>query len=130
MYRIVGWIASYRPDWIVSYRLDQKTLYFMRWLVTGWMGLTGRMEWMGHWWDGGGTGVGRTDVSIHRNGSATMGAGTGAPPLAIDRRQDMGRGVWRQLCQCCKDADYLCQRSKIIQIECTGIGTKTKYKIV
>ena len=43
-YHIVGWI--------ILYRLDQETLAFMRWLVTGWMG---RMVWMGHWWDGGGT---------------------------------------------------------------------------
>ena len=56
-----------------------------------------------------GTGVGRRGVSTRQNGSATMGAGTGVPPL---------------------HAEYLSQRSKIIQIECTRIGTNTYHKIV
>ena len=49
-YRI-GWIVLYQLYRIVSAGLYQETLAFMRWLVTGWMG---RMDWMGHWWDGGG----------------------------------------------------------------------------
>ena len=55
LYHIVGWIVSYRLDWIVLCRLDQETLAFMRWLVTGWMGRMGQMGRTGHWWDGGGT---------------------------------------------------------------------------
>ena len=54
-YRIVDWIVSYRLDWIVSSWLDQETLAFMRWLITGCMGRMGRMDWMGRWWDGDGT---------------------------------------------------------------------------
>ena len=62
------WIVLYWLDWIVSYfylivsyRLDQETLDFARWLVTAWMGWMGwikwmgRMDWMGCWWDRGGT---------------------------------------------------------------------------
>ena len=41
----------------------------------------GQMDWMVRWWDVGGTGVGWTDVRTPQNGSATIGAGTGAPPL-------------------------------------------------
>ena len=52
-----------------------------------------------------------------------MSARTGAPPLDLGRRRDVRSGSWHQLCQCCKDAEYLCQRSKIIQIECTEIRT-------
>ena len=92
----------------------------MRWLVSAWMG---QMDWMGHWWDGGGTGVGRANVSTRWNGSATMGTGTGAPPLALEGRRAMRSGSWHQFFRCCKDAEYLCWRSKIIQIECTQIRT-------
>ena len=51
-YRIV-WIALYRRlnrmvsaglDRILSYRLDQETLDFMRWRVNAWMGRMGRMD--------------------------------------------------------------------------------------
>ena len=91
------------------------------WLLPGWDG------WYG--WDGctgwgvGGTGVGWTDVSRWRTRSATIGARTGAPQLALGRRRAMWSGSWHELCQCCKDAEYLCQRSKIIQIECPEIRT-------
>ena len=71
------------------------------------------------------TGVGRTDVSTRRNVSAAMGDGTGAQPLALEGRRAMGSGGWHQLCRGCKDAEYLCRRGKIIQIECTQIGTNT-----
>ena len=99
----IGWIVSYcRLDRILSYRLDQETLAFMRWLVTAWMG---RMDWMGRWWDG------RTLAP----------AGTGGPPLALEGLRAMGSGRWYQLRRGCKDAEYLCQRS--IQIECTQIRT-------
>ena len=43
----IGWIGSYHIGWIVSGNTG-----FTRWLATGWMG---RMDWMGCWWDGGGT---------------------------------------------------------------------------
>ena len=58
-----------RLDRIVLAGSYQETLAFMLLLVTGCMGR------MGRWWGGG------TDVSRRRNGSATIGAGTGAPPL-------------------------------------------------
>ena len=63
-------------DWIVSYRLDQETLAFMRWLVTGWvgrMGRMGRMDWMG--------------VSVGRrwDGLTLALARTGAPPWAPEQ---------------------------------------------
>ena len=51
--------------------------------------------WTG--WGVGGTGVGRTDVITLRNGSATMGAEIGAPPLALEGRQAMGSGGYHQL---------------------------------
>ena len=85
------------------------------WLLPTWDGWTG--------WGVGGTGVGRKNVSIRRNGSATMGAVTGAPPLALEGRRAMRSGRWHQLCRCCKDTEYLCRRSKIIQIECAQIRT-------
>ena len=112
LYRIVGWIGSYYIFWIRKH-----WLLCADWLLVGWDGWTG--------WGVGGTGVGRTDVSTCRNGSAIMGAGTGEPPLALVGPQAMGSGGWHQLHRCCKDAEYLCWRSKIIQIECTQIGTNT-----
>ena len=63
----VSWIVSYRMDriagsyciswmdWIVSYRLDQYTLDFMHWIVNARMKRMVRMDWMGRWWDEGGT---------------------------------------------------------------------------
>ena len=53
----IGWIGldSIVPYRIVSYRLDEYTSAFMHWLVTARMGRMGRMDWMGSWWDGGGT---------------------------------------------------------------------------
>ena len=85
------------------------------WLLPTWDGWTG--------WGVGGTGVGRTNVRTCRNRSATMGAGTGAPPLALEGRRAMQSVSWHQLCRCRKDAEYLFRRSKIIQIECTQIRT-------
>ena len=54
------------------------------WLLPTWDGWGG---WTA--WGVGGTGVGRMGVSTCRNGSATLGAGIGAPPLAVERRWDM-----------------------------------------
>ena len=89
------------------------------WLVTANKGQMGRMDLMGRWWDG----VGRMNVSRRRNRIATMGSGTGAPPLALEGRRAMQSVGWHQLCRCRKDAEYLFRRSKIIQIECTQIRT-------
>ena len=72
-----------------------------------------------------GIGVGRTEVSTRRNRSDTMVTGTGSPPLALEGQRVMGSGGWHQLRQGCKDAEYLSWRGKIIQIECTRIGTNT-----
>ena len=52
-----------------------------------------------------GRGVGRTDVSTRRNGSTTIGAGTGAPPLALEGKMSVGSGGWHQLIRCCKGAE-------------------------
>ena len=49
------------------------------------------------------------------DGPTLVGAGTGAPQLALGERWDVGIGVWHQLGWCCKGVDYLCQRSKIKQ---------------
>ena len=86
---------------------------FMRWLVNGCMGQ--RDGWTGC--DVGGKLVGRTNVSTRRNMNATMGIGTGAPPLDIEGMWAMGSGGWHQLRRCFKDMECFCWRSKIIQIE-------------
>ena len=114
-------IRRWRLYWIVSYRIGlirKHWLLHIGWLLPGWDGWD---RWTG--WGVGETGVGWTNVSTRRNGSATMGAGTGAPPLALEGQRTMRSGSWHQLCWCCKDAEYLCRRSKIIQIECTQIRT-------
>ena len=59
-----------------------------------------------------------------RDGRGCIGSGrinSRAPPLALEERGAMRSGSWHQLCQYCKDADYSCRRSKIIQIDCTRI---------
>ena len=48
----IGWIGLAGLDWIISYWLDEDPLAFMHWIVKTRMG---RMDWMGRWWDGGGT---------------------------------------------------------------------------
>ena len=135
-YSIIIWIVSYcRLDCIISPagsdRIVWIGLYHIGWirkhwlLCAGWLlaGWEGWYRWTG--WGIGGTGVVRMDVITRLNRSATMGSGTGAPTLALEGRQAMGSGGWHQLCRCCNDADYLCWRSKIIQIECTPIRTNT-----
>ena len=116
----IGSIGSYLIGWIRKH-----WILCACWLLAGWDGWDG---WTG--WGVGGTGVVCTDVSTFQNGSATMGAGTGVSPLALEGRRSMGSGAWHQLRWCCKDAEYLYRRIKIIQIECTRIGTNTQYKIV
>ena len=64
------------------------------------------------------------------DGSLLAGAGTGVPPLALDGLQSVGSGGWHQFRLCCKGKDNLCRSRKIIQIDCTQIGTNTYYKIV
>ena len=84
----------------------------MRWLVYYWLDGTDGMD---------GTLVGRGGME----GPMLAGTGTGAPPLALEGRQVVGSGGWHQFHRCCKGADYLCQSSKIIKIDCTKIGTNT-----
>ena len=57
------------------------------------------------------------------DGPTLAGARTGAPQLDLEGRRAVGSGGWHQLCQCCKGAEYLCRKRKIIQIDCTQIGT-------
>ena len=108
------WIISYCIGWIRLYRivlsrsgntgLCALSGYFLDWM-DGMDGLDGALVVRG--WDG------RT----------LAGTRTGAPPLDLEGRRAMRSGSWHQLCQCCKDAEYLCRRSKRIQIECTQIRT-------
>ena len=98
--------------------MDLEGSRYAGWLLPTWDGWEG---WTG--WGVGGTGTGQTNVSTRRNGGATMGAGTGAPPLALEEQRAMRSGSWHHLYRCCKDVDYLCRRSKIIQIDCTQIRT-------
>ena len=86
--------------------------------LAGWL-LQTRYKCMGRWLDG----VGQSNISNHQKGSATVGAGTGAPLLALEGRRAIRSGRWHQFRWCCKDAEYFCRRSKIIQIECTQIRT-------
>ena len=115
---LIGWIGSYRIGWIRKHWILCAAL-----LLDGWYGWD---VWDG-WdrWGVSGAGVGRTDVSTRWNGSATMGARTGAPPLDLEGRRAMGNGEWDKLRRCCKDAEYFFRKSKIIKIECTRIRTNT-----
>ena len=63
----LDWIGLYRSVWTRTHRI-----LCIGWLLLGWDGWTG--------WGVGGTGVGRTVVSVCRNGST----GTGAPPLDLE----------------------------------------------
>ena len=67
----------------------------MRWLVFFWLdgtdGLDGTL--VGEGWYGG------TEFSRRQNGSDTIGAGTGDPPLALEERRAVGSGGWHQLHQ-------------------------------
>ena len=110
----IGWIGSAELDWIIMAGWGHIVLC-IGWLLQGWDGWT--------WWGVGGTGVRRTNVSRRRNGSATMGAGTGAPLLALEGSALCEVGSWHQFRRCCKNTDYLFRRSKKIQIECTQIRT-------
>ena len=53
-----------------------------------------------------------TNVSRRRNGRATIGAGTGAPPLCLEGRKAVGSSGWYQLRQCCKEEDYFLAKQK------------------
>ena len=98
--------------------LDLERWQCAGWLLPTWDGWDG---WTG--WGVGVTGVGHTDVSTLRNRCTAMGAGIGAPPLPLEGRRAMRSGSWHELFRCCKDAEYLCQRRKIIQMECTKTQT-------
>ena len=120
LYRIIGWIVlyyrldhivsssgSYCIGWVGSYCIGwirKHWLLCAGWLLAGWDGWTG--------WGVGATGVGQTDVSTRRNGSATMGSITGAPPMALEGRWEVGSGGWNQLCSCCKVAEYFLRAEK------------------
>ena len=87
----------------------------MLWLVFYW--LDGKL--VGEGWYGG------TEFSRLQNGSTIIGVGMGTPTLALEERRAAGSGDWHQLRWCCKGAEYLCRSNKIIQIDCTKIGTNT-----
>ena len=70
---------------------------------------------MGRGWDGGGIKV-----------PTLAGARTGAPLLGLEGQRAVGSRDWNQLCWCCKGAEYFCQCSKIIRIDCTQIGTSVE----
>ena len=112
---LIGWIVSYRLD-----RIRKHWLLYAGWLLAGWYGWDGC-----NGWDVGGTGVGCTDVSRRWNRSATIGAGTQVPPLALEVQEAMVSVDWHQLCRWCKGAEYLCRNRKIIQIDCAQTGTNT-----
>ena len=89
-----------------------------------------------HWLDGyckqGTNGTDELDgvlVGRGRDEQTLAGTGTGAPPLALEGRRAMWSGSWHQFCRCCKDAEYLCRRSKTIQIECTQIRTSNVVQV-
>ena len=116
-YFIIVCIVSYCcPDRIVSYGLDR--------IISDGSGDTGFYARAGYWLDGT-DGMDGALVGRELDGPTLEGAGTGAPPLDLEGRRAVGSGGWHQLRQCCKDAEYLCRISKIIQIECTRIGTNT-----
>ena len=79
-------------------------LLYSGWFANCWMGW---INWMGGWWNGDGM-----------EGLTLAGSRMGATQLAPERE----RHQWL-LRDGCKGAEYLCWRSKIIQIDCTQIGT-------
>ena len=52
-------------------------------------------------------------------------AGTGAPPLYLERIREAGSSGCHQLRWCCKGAEFFSHNSRIIQIGCTQIQTAT-----
>ena len=115
--------GSYCIGLIVSYRLDCIRKHWLLcdgWLLAGWYGWDGCTGW-----DVGGTGMGCTDFSSRWNRSATIGAWNQVPPLDLEFRWAMVSVDWHQLHRWCEGAEYLCWSSKIIQIDCTQIGTNT-----
>ena len=96
-------------------------LYCIGWIISG---NTGFYALAGYWLDGT-DGLDGTLVGRGWDGPTLAGARTGVPPLALERRRAVGSGGWHQLRRCCKGVDYLCRSSKIIQIDCTQIGTNT-----
>ena len=91
MYWLIGWIVSYQLDRIisagfVSYRLDRIRKHWFYALAGYWLdgadGLDGKL--VGQGWDG----------------PTLAGAGTGAPPLALEGQRAVGSGGWHQLRRC------------------------------
>ena len=115
---------SYRIGWIVLYRLNRIVLaglYCIGWIISG---STGFYALAGYWLDGT---DGLDGMLVRRgwDGPTLAGARTGALTLDLEGRRAMGSFDWNQLRLCCKGAEYLCQRRKIIQIDCTQIRTNT-----
>ena len=109
--QIILWIISYhRLDFIVSSVLDR--------IVSAGSGNTGFYALAGYWLDGtdGTDGLDEALVGRGWDGPTLSTAGTGAPPLALEGWRAMGSGGWYQLRRCCKDAECLCRRNKIIKI--------------
>ena len=127
-----GWISAEmghigRLDPIVSYCCSGQTGFYAlgRWLVTD---CKGDMD-----------GLDGTLVGRGWDGLTLAGARTGAPPLAPEQERHhwllRGGGRWEVVAVTnffgtARGANYLCQSSKIIQIDCRQIGTSTWYKIV
>ena len=84
----------------------------MRYLVCYCLGGTDVLDetLVGQGWDGG------ADISRRRNGAR-------APPLDLEGPQAVVSGVGHQLIWFCNDVECLCWSSRIIQIDCTQIGT-------
>ena len=113
---------------IVSYCwLDRIVSDVLDCIVSDGSGNTWFYELAGYWLYGtdGTDGLDGALVVRVWDGRTLAPAGTGVPPLDLEVRRAMGSGGWHQLRWCCNDAEYLCQRSKIIQIEYTRIRTNT-----
>ena len=130
LYWLIDWIILYQMDRIVldvSYRICWIVLYRFDRIISAGPGNTVFYALAGYWLDGtdGTDGLDGKLVVRGWDGQELSGAGTGAPPLALEGRRPMGSGGWQQLCWCCKDAEYFYWRRKIIQIYCTGIAINT-----
>ena len=119
--RLVGGFLSeetlYRIGWILWVSVFLGSLGETGFLFTGWYEEIGFLlaRWDGLiWWGGGGM-----------EGPKLAGSGTGAPPLNLEGRKNVGSGGWHQLLWCCKGAEYLYQSSRTIKIGRTQIVTTT-----
>ena len=119
----IGWLDS-----IVSYCCSGQTGFYAlgRWLVIDFKGHTDGLDGM--------DGLDGTLVGRGRDGQTLAGSGTGAAPLAPEQECHhwllRGGGWWEAVAvaNCfgaTRGAEYLCQSSKIIQIDCRQIRTST-----